>query len=119
MIATAKIGGTYTAYSSRFTLSGMTGPPETAAIRSAVTALGSSSVGPADVNVSLLFFPPLTTSTNTLSRASQQQHHKSQAREQQPQSLPPTPPASGSRTISRPVRFDTRRCRVCRRRRSR
>jgi hypothetical protein len=50
MIATAKEGGTVTIYSSRFTLTGMTGAPD-ASIQKAITALGGSKSGPPGVNV--------------------------------------------------------------------
>ena len=50
MVAIAK-GGTVTAYSPRFSIPGMTGPAESATIRSAVTALGGATAGPAGVNV--------------------------------------------------------------------
>ena len=49
MISTAKEGGTVINYSDRFTITGMTGST-TAAIKSAVTALGGSTAGPATVN---------------------------------------------------------------------
>ncbi|KAK5166854.1 Cell wall synthesis protein kre9 precursor [Saxophila tyrrhenica] len=49
MIATAKTG-TVTANSGRFSLTGMTGSPQSAAIRKAVSALGSSNASPPDVN---------------------------------------------------------------------
>jgi hypothetical protein len=50
MIGTAKEGGTITIYSSRFTLTGMTGAPS-ASIQKAITALGGSTTGPKGVDV--------------------------------------------------------------------
>lgn len=49
MISTAKEGGTVINYSSRFTITGMTGTT-TATIQKAVTALGGSTAGPPTVN---------------------------------------------------------------------
>lgn len=52
MVATAKDGGTVTLYSSRFTVTGMSGAALPAAYRNAVTALGGATAGPPDANVS-------------------------------------------------------------------
>ena len=49
MISTAKNGGTVINYSSRFTITGMTGTT-TASIQKAVTALGGATAGPPTVN---------------------------------------------------------------------